>query len=88
MELIRPKKIALQLKYVHERSFWTDLKIIFLTFQALVRPQSAAVRELRTATGTQRTWALFSPPRHGDRREIDTNLLEVYTECVYDHDGR
>ena len=55
MELIRPKKIALQLKYVRERSFWTDLKIIFLTLQALVRPQSAAVRELRADTEPQRT---------------------------------
>ncbi|MFH1563833.1 MAG: sugar transferase [Nitrospirota bacterium] len=31
MEKIRPEKIRLQLKYVHEHSFWTDLKIIFLT---------------------------------------------------------
>lgn len=47
-KLIRPTKISLQLKYIRERSFWTDLKIIFLTFQALVKPQSAAVRELRS----------------------------------------
>lgn len=31
MEKIRPIKIKLQLKYVEERSFLTDLKIIFLT---------------------------------------------------------
>jgi len=47
LKLIRPTKVRLQLKYVRERSFWTDLKIIFLTFQALLRPQSAAVRDLR-----------------------------------------
>lgn len=49
LRLIRPTKLRLQLKYVRERSFWTDLKIIFLTFQALVKHQSAAVKELRTA---------------------------------------
>jgi len=48
LKLIRPTKVRLQLKYVCERSFWTDLKIIFLTFQALLRPQSAAVRDLGT----------------------------------------
>jgi len=30
-ENIRPTKIKLQLKYVKERSFWTDLRIIFKT---------------------------------------------------------
>ena len=47
IKLIRATKLRLKLKYVRERSFWTDLKIIFLTFQALVKPQSAAVKELR-----------------------------------------
>jgi len=45
--LIRPTKLRLQLKYVRERSFWVDLKIIFLTFKALLLPESDAVRELR-----------------------------------------
>ena len=31
LEKIRPKKIELQLKYVKNRSFWLDLKIIFKT---------------------------------------------------------
>ncbi len=31
MEKIRPEKIRLQMKYVKERNFWVDLKIIFLT---------------------------------------------------------
>lgn len=31
MEKIRPEKIKLQLKYVRERSFWMDLKIILET---------------------------------------------------------
>lgn len=50
MELIRPTKIKLQLKYVRDRSFWTDIKIIFLTLLAIVRPHSQAVREIRHAT--------------------------------------
>jgi len=36
MEKIRPLKIKLQLKYVNERSFWKDLKIILLTLKAIV----------------------------------------------------
>ena len=36
MEKIRPEKIRLQLKYVRERSFWVDLKIIFQTFLKVV----------------------------------------------------
>ncbi len=35
-ELIRPTKIRLQLKYVREQSFWSDLKIIFKTLKAIV----------------------------------------------------
>jgi len=47
MELIRPRKLKLQLKYVREQSFWVDLKIIFLTLLAIVQPESQAVREIR-----------------------------------------
>lgn len=50
LELIRPTKIKLQLKYVRERSFWTDIKIIILTLLAIVRPHSQAVREIRHTT--------------------------------------
>lgn len=35
MEKIRPQKIQLQLKYIQEQSFLTDLKIIFATIKAL-----------------------------------------------------
>jgi len=35
LEKIRPKKIQLQLKYVREQSFRTDMKIIFLTARNL-----------------------------------------------------
>jgi lipopolysaccharide/colanic/teichoic acid biosynthesis glycosyltransferase len=35
-ELIRPTKLALQLLYVRNRSFWVDLKIIFHTAAKLV----------------------------------------------------
>lgn len=31
IEKIRPKKIELQLKYVEERNFWLDIKLIFKT---------------------------------------------------------
>ena len=47
LELIRPKKIALQLKYVRERSFAADMRILWLTLLAIIRPGSQAVRELR-----------------------------------------
>jgi len=47
LDLIRPTKIKLQLKYVQEASLLTDLRIIFLTFLTLVRPDSQAVRDLR-----------------------------------------
>ena len=30
-KLIRPKKLALQMRYVKECSLWVDIKIIFLT---------------------------------------------------------
>ncbi|MFH2011541.1 MAG: sugar transferase [Pseudomonadota bacterium] len=36
LEKIRPEKIRLQLKYVQERSFWTDVKIIFLTLKTIL----------------------------------------------------
>ncbi len=36
MEKIRPEKIRLQLKYVREQSFWTDVEIILLTIKTLV----------------------------------------------------
>ena len=36
LEQIRPEKIRLQLKYVKEQSFLTDIRIIFLTLKAIV----------------------------------------------------
>jgi len=45
MELIRPKKIALQLKYVRERSFCTDVKIIVQTFLTIVSRKKKALAE-------------------------------------------
>jgi lipopolysaccharide/colanic/teichoic acid biosynthesis glycosyltransferase len=38
MEKIRPTKVRLQLKYVQERSFLIDLKIIFQTFLTILSP--------------------------------------------------
>jgi lipopolysaccharide/colanic/teichoic acid biosynthesis glycosyltransferase len=37
MEKIRPEKIRLQLKYVKERSFLVDLKIILKTLETVLR---------------------------------------------------
>lgn len=36
-ELIWPEKKRLQLKYVRDHSFWTDIKIVFLTLLIIVR---------------------------------------------------
>jgi lipopolysaccharide/colanic/teichoic acid biosynthesis glycosyltransferase len=47
LDLIRPKKLKLQMKYVREQSFRVDLKIIFLTILAMLQPESQAVREIR-----------------------------------------
>jgi lipopolysaccharide/colanic/teichoic acid biosynthesis glycosyltransferase len=47
MELIRPKKLKLQMKYVRELSLWIDVKIIFLTAMAIIQPESQAVREIK-----------------------------------------
>jgi lipopolysaccharide/colanic/teichoic acid biosynthesis glycosyltransferase len=47
MELIRPIKLKLQMKYVREQSLRVDLKIIFLTILAMLQPESQAVREIR-----------------------------------------
>ena len=35
-EEIRPEKIRLQMKYVKEMSFWTDIKIILLTIKKIL----------------------------------------------------
>ena len=44
-EIIRPTKLKLQLKYVEERSFVTDIKIIFLTLLVVIQPESKALRQ-------------------------------------------
>jgi lipopolysaccharide/colanic/teichoic acid biosynthesis glycosyltransferase len=46
-ELIRPTKLKLQLKYVRERSFFTDMKIIFLTMLAVIQPESKALKQFK-----------------------------------------
>lgn len=47
LELIRPTKLKLQLKYVRERSFVTDMNIILLTLLAVVRPEGRIVLKVR-----------------------------------------
>lgn len=36
VEKIRPEKLRLQLRYVRERSFWTDIAILYLTLKSMV----------------------------------------------------
>lgn len=36
-KLVRPRKLALQMEYVKERSFWVDIKIIFLTIMKIFK---------------------------------------------------
>ncbi len=52
LELIRPTKLKLQLRYARSRSLFTDLKIILLTLFALVKPQSRTMIELRERLGS------------------------------------
>ena len=41
IELIRPGKIRLQLKYIRERSLWTDFKILFRTVSVLFQSRTS-----------------------------------------------
>jgi len=52
LELIRPTKLKLQLRYAREKSLLTDLKIIFLTIFALVRPRSRTIMEFKRELGS------------------------------------
>lgn len=51
MELIRPTKLKLQLKYVQEQSFFIDLKIILLTLLSILRPQNRLVLKFKQGLG-------------------------------------
>ena len=44
-EKIRPEKLRLALKYVNERSFLTDMKIIFNTLATLIRTRAEKVQQ-------------------------------------------
>ncbi len=50
--LIRPEKIRLQLAYVRNRSFWTDVTIVARTLAGIVLRTKPAALELRAARGT------------------------------------
>jgi lipopolysaccharide/colanic/teichoic acid biosynthesis glycosyltransferase len=52
LELIRPTKLRLQLKYVRQQSLRTDLKIIFLTLLALVNPRGQTITGVREHLAT------------------------------------
>jgi len=45
MEKIRPEKIRLQLKYVKERSFFVDVKIIFMTLKTILLSRSSPLMD-------------------------------------------
>ncbi len=47
MELIRPTKLKLQLKYVREASFFADLKIILLTLLTIIKPANHTALKIR-----------------------------------------
>jgi lipopolysaccharide/colanic/teichoic acid biosynthesis glycosyltransferase len=50
LELIRPQKLRLQLEYVRNRSFWTDLVILVRTVSAITlrtKPEALRLREHR-----------------------------------------
>lgn len=56
MEKIRPTKIKLQLKYVKERSFWVDLKIILLTAITILSKYSSAGKSIQKSSGRVSGW--------------------------------
>ncbi len=47
MEIIRPTKLKLQLKYAREVSFVSDLKIICLTLLAIIKPADPVILKIR-----------------------------------------
>ena len=52
LERIRPIKIALQLKYVRDQSFWVDLQIFGQTLAAVIfRMKPKAIEEIKPSTG-------------------------------------
>ena len=75
LELIRPTKLKLQLKYVREQSLTTDLKIIWETIAVvLVKPRGrmAAVQPLSAAGSVQgrrtgRAWRRFPRSRRQEK---------------------
>ena len=58
LELIRPTKVKLQLKYVREQSLATDLKILWETMMVLVNPRAKmeAVQRLSAAGPAELRW--------------------------------
>jgi lipopolysaccharide/colanic/teichoic acid biosynthesis glycosyltransferase len=36
IQVIMPAKLALNLRYIHEQSFWLDMKLIFKTFAKIL----------------------------------------------------
>jgi lipopolysaccharide/colanic/teichoic acid biosynthesis glycosyltransferase len=53
LELVRPEKLRLQLKYVREQTFFTDLKIIGETLLVLVRSRAFAAERRAEATHSE-----------------------------------
>jgi lipopolysaccharide/colanic/teichoic acid biosynthesis glycosyltransferase len=52
LELIRPTKLQLQMRYALKQSLFTDLKIICLTLLTLVSPRGRIMMEIRQRLGS------------------------------------
>ncbi len=61
LEHIRPRKVALQMKYLHEQSLWTDVKLIVLT--------------VLLCTASTVLWTVLSPDFLAARSIADTVKL-------------
>ncbi|MCK6533037.1 MAG: sugar transferase [Polyangiaceae bacterium] len=60
LELIRPEKLRLQLKYVRERTMWTDIQIILETLRKLFATRTGLES---SSTASAQVPAAQSPPR-------------------------
>ena len=54
LEKIRPEKIRLQLEYVRNRSFWTDIRILMETFKILLPGQRPAPQTYMQSGGGEK----------------------------------
>lgn len=53
-DVIRPKKVELQIEYVKNKSFWLDIKIVFWTIWTLIRRKRCIMRWLGERNDVER----------------------------------